>query len=74
MLQLALSFLVAASTTSALSTSYWITQQIEKIDQSPLLESAASFAPPALYPQEQPPVPAQQSAVSLVYQFKIKLR
>ena len=70
MLKLALSILVAASTTNALSTSYWITQQIEKIDQAPLLESVASFAPPALLPHEQPPVPAQQSAVKLVYQFQ----
>ena len=71
MLKLALSILVASSTTSALATSYWITQQIEKIDQAPLLESVASFVPPALYPQEQAPVPApaQQSAVKLVYQF-----
>lgn len=70
MLKLALSILVASSTTRALSTSYWITQQIEKIDQAPLLESVASFVPHALYPQEQPPVTAEKSAVSLVYQFK----
>ena len=70
MLKLALSVLAALSSTSALSTSYWITQQIEKIDQAPLLESVSSFAPPALQPQEQPLAPAAKSAVSLVYQFK----
>ena len=54
MLQLALSVLVAASTTSALATSYWITQQIEKIEQAPIFESVGSFAPPAIQHQEQP--------------------
>ena len=53
MLKFALSILVASSTTSALATSFWITQQIENIDQSPLIKGAAPFVPPAIHHQEQ---------------------
>ena len=70
MLNFVLSFLVASSATAALSTSYWFTERILKVDQAPLTENVASLPPAAACAEEQPPGLAAAHPVSLVYQFK----
>ena len=53
MLKLVLSVLVAVVSTTAVPASYWITEHIWKIDQTPLVENAASFDSAAPSPQRQ---------------------
>ena len=66
MLRLGLSLLLASSATNALVTSYWVTQQIAKVNQAPLVDQAAiveeaprledlePFNPPPLWPEGPP--------------------
>ena len=75
MLKLSLLLLVGSTTINALSISYWVTQQMAKIEQAPLVEGVASFAPPALFPEEQLPATVQTAnadkpAISKIYEFK----
>lgn len=53
MLKLVLSVLVAVVCTTAVPASYWITEHIWKIDQTPLVGNAASFDSAAPSPQRQ---------------------
>ena len=77
MLRLGLSLLLASSATNALVTSYWVTQQIAKVNQAPLVDQAAlveeaplqedlgPFNPPPLFPQGPPSEPAKSPEDSL---------